>query len=274
MTDGRLGGVGDGAGRWPEGYRAALCVSVDVDGRYGETNARTPDAFWIHQTAYDPTGTERLLDLLADAGVLGTFCWVGRVAEERPDLVQRAIAEGHEVACHSWDHRAYNGLGPDEQRADIERTRDALTRIAGVAPTGHKSPGWRYDEHTFPIVQELGFRWAMDEPGGDLPYLQRPDPARPPLVQLPPSWLYDDYPFFVDRLLTPNQAYDFWREDLDQLRAEGKLMCLTLHPFVGGRPGPSRAVARLLDHAIEAGDIWIARADRIVAWWLEHEGER
>lgn len=112
----------------------------------------------------------------------------------------------------------------------------------------------------------------MDEPGGDLPYATQPDPARPPVVQLPPSWLYDDYPFFVDRLLTPQQAYESWREDLDQLRAEGKLMCLTLHPFVAGRPGPSRAVARLLDYAIDAGDVWIARADAIAGWWREQNG--
>ncbi len=253
---------------WPAGHRAALCVSIDVDGRYGETNARTPDQFWIAQTAYDATGTARLLDLLADTGVVATFCWVGRVAEERPDLVERAVAEGHEIALHSWDHRAYNGLSRDEQRADAERTLETLTRIAGVAPTGHKSPGWRYDEHTFGVLQALGLRWAMDEPGGDLPYLTRADPTRPPLVQLPPSWLYDDYPFFVDRLLTPQLAYEFWREDLDVIRSEGKLLCLTLHPFVGGRPGPSRALARLLDHAVDLGDVWIARADQIVAHWL------
>src|SRR5687768_6218284 len=90
-----------GQSTWPGGHRAALCVSVDVDGRYGEANARTPDPFWIHQTAYDPTGVERLLGLLADTGVAGTFCWVGRVAEEGPDLVRRALAEGHEVAAHS-----------------------------------------------------------------------------------------------------------------------------------------------------------------------------
>ena len=259
--------AGSGTAIWPAGYRAALCVSIDVDGRYGEANARTPDAFWINQTAYDPTGTVRLLDLLADVGVVGTFCWVGRVAEEQPDLVRRVVAEGHEIALHSWDHRAYNALSRDEQRADVARTREALAEIAGVTPTGHKSPGWRYDEQTFPLLQELGLRWVMDEPGGDLPYLMQPDPAREPLVQLPPSWLYDDYPFFVDRLLTPGQTFEFWREDFEVLRAEGKLMCLTLHPFVSGRPGPSRAVARLLDVAIEEGDVWIARADQIAAWW-------
>ena len=45
-------------------------------------------------------------------------------------------------------------------------------------------------------------------------------------------------------------------------------MCLTLHPFVSGRPGPSRALARLLDYAIDLGDVWIARADHIARWWL------
>jgi peptidoglycan/xylan/chitin deacetylase (PgdA/CDA1 family) len=268
MMDGAGGG-----GKWPGGYRAALCVSIDVDGRYGEANARTPDAYWINQTAYDATGTERLLELLADAGVAGTFCWVGRVAEERPDLVRRAVAEGHEIALHSWDHRAYNGMSGDEQRADVERTREALTAIAGTTPTGHKSPGWRYDAQTFPILQELGLRWVMDEPGGDLPYLTRPDAAREAIVQLPPSWLYDDYTFFVDHLQTPQQTYEFWREDLEVLRAEGKLMCLTLHPFVSGRPGPSRALARLLDFAIEAGDVWIARADEIAEWWRAEGAE-
>jgi hypothetical protein len=45
-------------------------------------------------------------------------------------------------------------------------------------------------------------------------------------------------------------------------------MNLTLHPFVSGRPGPSRALARLLDYAVDLGDVWIARADQIAAHWL------
>ena len=57
------------------------------------------------------------------------------------------------------------------------------------------------------------------------------------------------------------------------LRTEGKLMCLTLHPFVSGRPGPSRALARLLDYAIDAGDVWIARADHFARWWLERSAD-
>jgi len=252
---------------WPAGHRAALCVSIDVDGPFGVANARTPDPFWINQTAYDTTGLQRLLGLLADSDVRSTICWVGRVAEQQPDLVRRAAAEGHEIAAHSWDHRRYSDLTRDDQLDDVQRTLETLRAITGQRPTGHKTPGWRYDHQTFPVLQELGLDWVMDEPGGDLPYFSQPDPARTPLIQLPPSWLYDDYPFYVDRLTTPRHAGEFWREDLDVIRAEGKLMCLTLHPFISGRPGPSRAVTRLLDFAIDLGDIWIARADEIALWW-------
>ena len=134
------------ADRWPAGYRCALSVTIDVDGRYGETNFRPDDMYWISQTAYDPRGTERLLAVLADRETLATFCWVGRAAEDHPLHVRAAVAAGHEIALHSWDHRAYNRMTPDEQRADMERSLEALKRISGTTPVGHKTASWRYDE--------------------------------------------------------------------------------------------------------------------------------
>ena len=80
------------AERWPAGYRCALAVTIDVDGRYGETNFRPDDMYWISQTAYDPRGTERLLAVLADRETLATFCWVGRAAEDHPLHVRAAVA--------------------------------------------------------------------------------------------------------------------------------------------------------------------------------------
>ncbi len=259
---------------WPEGYHCALCVTIDVDGRYGEANYRAADdMYWISQTAYDPRGTERLLTLLADRDVPATFCWVGRAAEEQPLLVRAAVADGHEIALHTWDHRYYNRMTPQEQRADMTRTLEALSRLSGTTPVGHKTGSWRYDEETHRLAQELGLLWVMDEPGGDLPYLTRPTPTLPPLVQLPPSAWFDDYTYFVDHVQTPRHTFETWRDDLDVLRDEGGMMCLTLHPFVSGRPAASRSLAWLLDYAIDRGDVWIARADAIARWWLRRLGD-
>jgi peptidoglycan-N-acetylglucosamine deacetylase len=264
----------DAAERWPPGYRCALCVTIDVDGRYGEANSRpADDTYWISQTAYDPRGTERLLGILADRGALATFCWVGRAAEDHPLHVRSAADTGHEIALHSWDHRPYNRMTSDEQRTDMERTLEALVRISGTTPVGHKTASWRYDAATHRVAQELGLLWVMDEPGGDLPYLMQPNDQLPPLVQLPPSRWFDDYTLFVEQVLTSRHAFEMWRDDLDVLRAEGGMMNLTLHPFVSGRPAPSRALAWLLDYAIELGDVWIDRADRMARLWLEQAGD-
>lgn len=262
------------AGSWPAGHRAALCISIDVDGPYGELNYRDPnDRYWISQTDYDPVGTRRLLDLLADTGIPGTFCWVGRAAEDHPDLVERAAGDGHEIAIHSWDHRYYNLMSDTEQRADMERTRETLTRIAGTTPVGHKTASWRFNDATHAIAQVLGLSWVMDRPDGDLPSMLQPDPNLAPVINLPPSWLWDDYTFYVDRLATPDQTFQFWRDDLDTLRDEGGLMSLTLHPFVSGRPGPARALARFIDYAIDLGDLWVARADQIAQWWRDRASD-
>lgn len=171
---------GQAAGAWPPGFRCALAVTIDVDGRYGEKNYREPDdMYWISQTAYDPHGTERLLGILADRDVRATFCWVGRAAADHPEHVRSAVAGGHEIALHSWEHRWYNTMTPEAQRADMERTMEALARISGTTPVGHKTASWRYDAATHRIAQEMGLLWVMDEPGGDLPYLIAPDSGLP-----------------------------------------------------------------------------------------------
>jgi hypothetical protein len=50
-------------------------------------------------------------------------------------------------------------------------------------------------------------------------------------------------------------------------------MCLTLHQLVSDRPGPSRALANLLDYAIDTSDSWNARADHVTQWWRDQHGE-
>ena len=263
--------VDTGSTIWPAGHRAALVVSIDVDGPYGEANHRGwDDYYWRSQTEYDlHTGIWRLLDLLGDRDVASTICWVGRCVEDRPDAVERAQEEGHENAIHSWDHSYYTPMTFDEQRADAERTINAIEAVTGVRPTGHKTPSWRYNDETARVVQSLGLAWQMDIARQDLPWIERPDPDGPPLVQLPPSRFYDDYTYFADFTVNPRNTAEFWRDDLDVIRAEGKLMCLTLHPWISGRPGPSTAISNLLDYAINLADVWIARAGDVAQWWRD-----
>ena len=180
---------------WPAGHRSAVIISVDVDSdtwlrrEYGDH--RVGKRAIGH---YDlRAGVDRLLRVQADYAIAGTWFWVGQVGEEAPHLVRRCHDEGHEIACHTWDHAHYDDLSADDQRADIERTRQALATITGIAPVGHKTAGFAPGAETPAVLQSLGFLYEMDFQSGDLPEIVRPDPARFPLVHLPPTLFLDDY---------------------------------------------------------------------------------
>jgi len=49
-------------------------------------------------------GTPRLLSLLADEGITGTFFFVGEAARRYPEIVCDVAAAGHEVGAHSLYH--------------------------------------------------------------------------------------------------------------------------------------------------------------------------
>ena len=95
--------------------------------------------------------TSRLLDVLADRGVLATFFQVGRCAERFPSATRRAVAEGHVLGNHSYSHSFTGYLRQPRQRAEVERGQDVLTRIAGVTPALYRPPWlchWPWVLHT------------------------------------------------------------------------------------------------------------------------------
>ena len=54
--------------------------------------------------AVSKVGTNRILDVLKQNGVKATFFCTGNFAEQAPEVMQRIMDEGHEVACHGVDH--------------------------------------------------------------------------------------------------------------------------------------------------------------------------
>jgi len=60
--------------------------------------------------------TNRLLDILNRQEVKATFFVVGNMAQQRPDVVRRMVAEGHEVGNHSWNHIIFTALGREDTK--------------------------------------------------------------------------------------------------------------------------------------------------------------
>ena len=72
--------------------------------------------------------TERLLDGLARLNAKATFFMVGKMIERYPDIPERMVAEGHEIANHSYSHPV---LTYDNVSYELEKTRELLVQYGG-----------------------------------------------------------------------------------------------------------------------------------------------
>ena len=89
--------------------------------------------------------TESLLDVFASAGVRITFFTLGWIAERHPQLLRRMVAEGHEVACHGYNHTRATTQTRDEFRADLLRSKALLEDVIVMPVYGYRAASFSID---------------------------------------------------------------------------------------------------------------------------------
>lgn len=139
-------------------------LTIDVEEYFHVTNlqgvVRRRD--WEELASSVVPCTERILELLCAARARATFFVLGWVAERHRDLVRAIHAQGHEVACHGYNHRRVDGMDPASFRADLLRARDILEDICGEPVIGYRAPSWSVTAESPWVFEELaraGFRY-------------------------------------------------------------------------------------------------------------------
>ncbi len=87
-----------------------------------------------------PELTPKLLDILRQKGVRATFFVLGSNVAKYPDIARRIVAEGHEIANHSYNHPALTKLGAARVNEEIESTCDAIESATGRRPASMRPP--------------------------------------------------------------------------------------------------------------------------------------
>lgn len=88
----------------------------------------------------NPETTPRLLKMLAQRGIKATFFVLGSRATASPEIIKQMIAEGHEVANHSWDHPQLPKIPVAAADKQIGDTNAAIERITGKSPLYVRPP--------------------------------------------------------------------------------------------------------------------------------------
>lgn len=103
--------------------------------------------------------TPEILDLLADHGVQATFFLIGERVAERPDLVRRIVAAGHELGNHTMEDRPSVLLDDEAFGRSLART-DALLSRHGDPRWFRPGAGW-YDDDIVARARAEGYRIAL-----------------------------------------------------------------------------------------------------------------
>ncbi len=88
----------------------------------------------------NPAQTPRLLKMLKDRGIKSTFFCVGQCVAQSPEIAQQIVAEGHEIANHSWSHPLLTKMSEEAVKDQIERTHNVIKQTTGVTPTLMRPP--------------------------------------------------------------------------------------------------------------------------------------
>ncbi len=140
-----------------------------------------------------------LLDFLDDQQVPGTFFVVpnagGQPLHTKPEwmeLLQRALASGHELAHHGYTHETPFEFGvppsfmldiiptaqdrwqnnrtsvtplhaPNVLRTKLEAGQEIFQRALGFTPTGFRSPCLGMCDNTYTTLASLGFQWSSNQ---------------------------------------------------------------------------------------------------------------
>lgn len=144
---------------------AAQAAAQQSTGQSQTTDGIDPSKPMVALTFDDgpqPSVGNRIMDCLAQYGGKATFFMVGERVGSYKTEVQRMVAEGHEVANHTMNHKYLQKLGAAQIQAQVNNGNDAIQAACGVRPTLLRLPG---GNHNATVLANAGMpmiQWNVD----------------------------------------------------------------------------------------------------------------
>ncbi len=109
--------------------------------------------------------TQRILDTLQRGGAKGTFFTLGNQLASFPIPLQRAVAEGHAIGDHTWNHADLTKLPPAEVTSEMTDASTALVSAGVPKPKLFRPPYGAFNDQTLATAKRKGMLtvlWTVD----------------------------------------------------------------------------------------------------------------
>jgi polysaccharide deacetylase family protein (PEP-CTERM system associated) len=138
--------------------------TVDVEDYYhvSALASAIPRDTWSERESRVSASTDRLLGLLDEHRVKGTFFVLGWVADHVPQLIKRIAAQGHEIACHGYSHELIYRQSPGVFAEETRRAKTLLEDLIGLPVIGYRAASFSITPRSLWALDtliELGFAY-------------------------------------------------------------------------------------------------------------------
>ena len=116
----------------------------------------------------DENATPEILDALEEAGIRATFFVVGEQLMRHHAIAREALARGHELALHGFEHVRHDSLPGRLARDDVARAIGTFEIACGRRPRFFRPPYGLFNEHSHEACADLGLEpaywsaWGLD----------------------------------------------------------------------------------------------------------------
>ncbi len=270
--------------QWPGNARVALWVvpalqwfPLDMKGLPfkppGAMQTAYPDL--RHYTLRDygnRVGIFRIMQALDHHGIRASVAVNAAVAARYPSLLRQCVSRHWEIIAHGqdMDHLHHGGLAPEAEQALVRNTLQMLRAACGQTVRGWLSPAKSQSAVTPDLLRAAGVDYVCDWVNDDMPYPMRTTGGT--LHAMPHPVDIDDYTILVQNHHTEDDYRDQLCDQFDHLYREsqtqgGRIMAVSLHPWVIGQPYRIRALEEALQHIMGHDGVWAATGSEILDAW-------
>ncbi len=263
---------------WPDHARVALLVVPNLeffplDQRIPAARPHAPDvSSWGRRDYGNRVGFFRMADIMARFGVRGTVALNSMVCDYCPQVVERCLELGWELMGHAeTNSRALNECGSkEEELACIRRTLDRIEKFSGKRPTGWLGPHRQETWDSFEMLAGEGITYTFDWDSDDQPIVMTSGDKT--MVSMPYGAGVSDLQAFQNQHASAETFERMICDAFDVLYSEstesGRVVAISLHPFIIGLPHRIRSFERGLEYICSHAGVWRATGSEITASFL------
>ena len=143
--------------------------NIPTDWAWYESKWGQFDVDWIQDTSdktiyltmdegFGNDNTIKILDTLAEKGVPVTFFVTKYFADERPELIERMLKEGHQIGNHTCTHPNMPSLGIEAETDQVMTLHNQIKDQFGYEMKLFRYPEGIYSDQSFGLVNNLGYK--------------------------------------------------------------------------------------------------------------------